>query len=102
MEFKTQICTTKEQSKRLLELGLKKETADMVHQDIGATPYNVWNKTEIEDNFLPAWSLHRIIVIGDICGVSFTDSEKMFETCINLLAARIRFNLLNSEYINKK
>lgn len=29
MEFKSQICTTVEQSKRLLELGLKKETADM-------------------------------------------------------------------------
>lgn len=29
-EFKSQICTSIEQSKRLLELGLKKETADMV------------------------------------------------------------------------
>ena len=29
MEFKSQICTTKEQSERLLALGLKKETADM-------------------------------------------------------------------------
>lgn len=27
----TQICTTMEQSKRLLELGLKPETADMLH-----------------------------------------------------------------------
>lgn len=31
MEFKSQICTTKEQSERLLALGLKKETADMVY-----------------------------------------------------------------------
>lgn len=29
MEFNSQICTTKEQSERLLALGLKKETADM-------------------------------------------------------------------------
>lgn len=29
MEFKSQICTSVEQSKRLLELGLKKETADV-------------------------------------------------------------------------
>jgi hypothetical protein len=28
MEFKSQICTTKEQSEKLLALGLKKETAD--------------------------------------------------------------------------
>lgn len=31
MKFKSQICTTREQSKRLLALGLKKETADMVY-----------------------------------------------------------------------
>lgn len=31
MEFKSQICTTREQSERLLALGLKKETADMVY-----------------------------------------------------------------------
>lgn len=30
MEFKSQICTTREQSERLLSLGLNKETADMV------------------------------------------------------------------------
>lgn len=30
MEFNSQICTTKEQSERLLALGLKKETADCV------------------------------------------------------------------------
>lgn len=31
IEFKSQICTTREQSERLLALGLKKETADMVY-----------------------------------------------------------------------
>ena len=31
MKFNSQICTTREQSERLLSLGLKKETADMVH-----------------------------------------------------------------------
>lgn len=30
MKFNSQICTTREQSERLLALGLKKETADMV------------------------------------------------------------------------
>lgn len=29
MKFNSQICTTKEQSERLLALGLKRETADM-------------------------------------------------------------------------
>ena len=31
MEFKSQLCTTREQSEKLLSLGLKKETADMVY-----------------------------------------------------------------------
>lgn len=59
--FKSQICTTKEQSKKLLELGVKKETADMVIQKSGVSAYNVWDSSEIEENFYPAWSLHRLI-----------------------------------------
>ena len=31
MDFKSQICTTREQSERLLSLGLKLETADMCY-----------------------------------------------------------------------
>ena len=65
MKFNSQICTSKEQSERLLALGLKKETADMVHQPIGTTPFNVWDKHEIEDDFYPAWSLHRLIFSGN-------------------------------------
>ena len=61
MEFKSQICTTKEQSERLLELGLKPETADMVYQAIGVTPFKKWKEHKIEENFFPAWSLHRLI-----------------------------------------
>lgn len=34
-EFETQICTTIEQSKRLLDLGLKPETADMYYFWLG-------------------------------------------------------------------
>lgn len=62
MNFTSQICTTEEQSERLLAVGLKKETADMYH-------YVTSNGTGIsamDDNFLPhmdtlAWSLHRLI-----------------------------------------
>ena len=60
--FTSQICTTREQSKRLVDLGLKAETADMYH-------YVTSNGTGIsamDDDFLPhmdtlAWSLHRLI-----------------------------------------
>lgn len=61
MKFNSQICTTKEQSERLLALGLKRETADMVHQRSGCSPYNVWAMSAIEEDFFPAWSLHRLI-----------------------------------------
>lgn len=72
MKFNSQICTTKEQSERLLALGLKKETADMeIHsfkddeQETFETGYA--NKGYMEPEFaeivdcFPAWSLHRLI-----------------------------------------
>ena len=33
LKFNSQVCTTKEQSQRLLELGLKPETADMYYAE---------------------------------------------------------------------
>ena len=71
--FNTQICTTIEQSDRLLELGLKRETADMFHpaQHIGKdivrysdSPMRVQEEHfEIFVDDLPAWSLHRLIAM---------------------------------------
>ena len=68
--FNSQICTTKEQSERLLTLGLKKETADMFHAAIHigteivgyqVSPiYNEYN-FEIFPDDIPAWSLNRLI-----------------------------------------
>lgn len=64
--FKSQIATSREQSERLLALGLKKETADMCWTKMAAirgtfyvpelAPINMvsWRHT-------PAWSLHRLI-----------------------------------------
>ena len=101
MEFKSQICTNREQSKKLLELGLKKETADMVHQASGTSAYNVWNRSEIEDDFYPAWSLHRLMEIGDFVNVGFLNIEKMFDCCIQMLEGQIRGNVINQNYINK-
>ena len=64
MNFTSQICTTKEQSERLLALGLKKETADMcLHGtvDISFTqPFSRLAKI-VSYPIIPAWSLHRLI-----------------------------------------
>ena len=68
-EFKSRICTTKEQSERLLKLGLKKETADMCWQEttlngkvITYPAQDVWHCSTAITNFhIPAWSLHRLV-----------------------------------------
>ena len=71
--FKSQICTTEQQSKYLLELGLKKETADMyMTPSWGGIPskiigYYCPNVVCFDDHFdaepndLPAWSLGRLM-----------------------------------------
>jgi hypothetical protein len=65
MKFKSQICTTMEQSERLLALGLKKETADMhwAYHSVTATRYMVAHPCDGVGESIPAWSLHRLIEI---------------------------------------
>lgn len=82
MKFNTQVCTTREQSERLLALGLKKETADcrwvgLVKDAKGndiPTKKQAWFTQTREDeramvcgfmryDFIPAWSLHRLITM---------------------------------------
>lgn len=75
LNFNTQICTTVEQSKRLLELGLKPETSDMLilplpngkelivqkYEDESENLYYTIKGEEWESS--PAWSLHRLITM---------------------------------------
>lgn len=76
MKFNSQICTSRSQSERLLALGLKKESADMImlkeltydekrHCLCDADTYMIrpidyLNGEEHRGN-IPAWSLHRLI-----------------------------------------
>ena len=69
--FNSQICTTREQSERLLALGLKKETADMTWQNFAMTEeYEDWKAVVVEewDDWcsadIPAWSLHRLLELS--------------------------------------
>ena len=60
--FKSQICSTREQSERLLALGLKKETADMRWERISEKyGYYPSTKTPYASSDIPAWSLHRLL-----------------------------------------
>ena len=69
MKFNSQICTTREQPLRLLSLGLKKETADMVWLNHALTEdYDDWRSEPIYKDWegwqkddIPAWSLGRLI-----------------------------------------
>ena len=62
MKFNSQICTSREQSERLLALGLKKETADIeiccLDGEIRFIEEEDYQDTSIT---IPAWSLHRLI-----------------------------------------
>ena len=72
-KFNSQICTSIEQSKALLALGLKKETADMYWFRYDVDEYklctNSWIEVQSDEEYfthyksfcIPAWSLHRLI-----------------------------------------
>ena len=79
--FKSQICTDKNQSERLWALGLKKETADMYYSYdiICAKPYykvvEFMNGCVPEDIF-PAWSLHRLVSLTNTDDIKIACNEK--------------------------
>lgn len=103
MEFKSQICTTEEQSERLLALGLKKETADMMYCK---TAYGE-SITVKDDDYLehldsPAWSLHRLIEIYDKTCIFWSDCvDNPYEAMISRIANKIKWGELNKEYLEE-
>lgn len=58
--FNSAICTSREQSEKLLSLGLKKETADMC-LEYSAGHYCPSRYRHYNGLNIPAWSLHRLI-----------------------------------------
>lgn len=61
MKFNSQICTTREQSERLLALGLKKETADMCWTMDERDNIVIGLIDRAVEYIVPAWSLGRLI-----------------------------------------
>ena len=124
MEFKSQICTTREQSEKLLALGLKAVTADMHITNmsskginytddwqVGTTPYcdviSFWvsKGLQLEKtawSIIPAWSLHRLMEIAEANDIAFLDISKMYNTCIKIIEGRIYAGLINKDYIEEK
>ena len=89
-KFNSQICTSREQSERLLALGLKKETADcgIYYSELaGCDRMFAKIEYEFEADEIPAWSLHRLIemcpdyIEENYFGVSAVDVSYYFGLC---------------------
>lgn len=117
LKFNSQVCTTKEQSQRLLDLGLKPETADMVlikelaydavaHCTYDADTYMIrpidYLEGERHRGHISTWSLHRLMEIGNFVNVAFLDVNKAYKVCIDNIEEQIRFGIINKEYLNEK
>ena len=106
MEFESQICTTKKQSERLLALGLKKETADIVIRPdntlivINENSFIYHNlEKATQEGYFPAWSLHRLIEIAELPQYWECISGNWYEEVIATIQSEIRIGGLNKEYL---
>ena len=115
-KFNSQICTTREQSERLLALGLKRETADMVWTH---AYYSTWVATakenplyfhEADEDTIPAWSLHRLIEMMDLDfhtrghyvifeDTEFMESKNIYDNLCDCFQWLIEDNRFNKEYL---
>ena len=110
LKFNSQVCTTKEQSQRLLDLGLKPETADMYYFWLGGNDYRL--KVDIDNNplkynidktYIPAWSLHRLIELLNPKTVEFAISTvcDAYEDVIYNISISIKNGTFNKEYLKQ-
>ena len=104
-KFNSQICTTREQSERLLALSLKKETADMCYTLLGGNDESLRfmvAKPCGYHNDIPAWSLHRLIELAygnwkeDIAPVYLGNSYDML---IGRIEFQVKQGKFNKEYL---
>ena len=132
MKFNSQICTTKEQSERLLALGLKKETADMMFivlvkdfrgEDVpnAERVYSLctwYEETSMsvgleKREYIPAWSLHRLLCLFPTEYIYDTDyqqimrdfvfgSSDMYDETISCIETLIEAGYFYEEYLEEK
>lgn len=101
LKFNSQICTTIEQSKRLLELGLKPETADIGLAGDIPIAIEDWKTQDTTLIEFPAWSLHRLIDIMNVYEVVLDWKFGIYECVISVLEERIKDGLINREYLKQ-
>ena len=118
--FKSAICTSRIQSKRLLSLGLKKETADCYwfYCDIVKEwKCTILSTTQVFRDYptkvIPAWSLHRLIEMineeiqtdwQSMCLQDrvFTKRDNLYDNIVDCIEWLIKEGYFNKEYLEEK
>jgi hypothetical protein len=110
MEFTSQICTSRDQSERLLALGLKRETADciLVENAFKKNNYLIFPIADIDETLenemssepIPAWSLNRLIVLSGM-GIIETTTDNIYDKVIQYIEFLIKCEDFNKEYLEE-
>ena len=117
-KFNSQICTTREQSERLLALGLKKETADCCYYYYDAEYLIAFSEDAKYPSDIPAWSLHRLIEMMPNCipnqgwlsfghqGLHYSKGygvayDGLYESIIRMYEWLIKEGYFNKEYLDE-
>jgi hypothetical protein len=117
LKNKTMVCTSIEQSNRLIELGINPKTADMgwfkaysLREEI-YKPYIKGYKLENHRSDIPAWSIYKLIEIISIDITfknefiiinntkMFNSSTNVYDNLIDVIEYLINDNKINTEFI---
>ena len=111
--FKSAICTSREQSERLLSLGLKKETADCYLFEYEKGKYKVivesWLDLMADEDYYPrfkdictpAWSLNRMLCMLTAkrkCLLIRVKAD-LYDVLIDRIEHEIKEGYFNKEYL---
>lgn len=107
MEFKSQLCTTREQSERLLSMGLKRETADCYYLSCDDGDWFIFipQATMIRNEDIPAWSFHRLWEIGNLSHIIIDKPEEiptLYNEIITNIEDQIAEGSLSKEYLEER
>lgn len=104
MEFKSNICTTEDQSERLIDLGLSIHTADL-HYECDEPVISRFQCHRRCPGELPAWSLHRLMELTKYelpMAYFLNDDADPYEIMINLIKGMIKSGRFNKDYLAKE
>ena len=108
LKFNSAICTSRLQSERLLALGLKKETADMVH--IYLNQWDGWyvRPLDVDESIhhmeIPAWSLHRLLCLYNCHYLEFMGEEETasdYDIVIEAIERAITGGYFNEKHLEQ-